>query len=311
MAPRTLAAGAGLVKNALRENDAVRRRRDPPARFDGPGLREGEAAASFRQEEDRACAFDAGPVDGPLFPAEILRRPTLAEYASFLDAEYFKYGLGTTGDPDDAEPNGERNESRSERIASKSEVGAPFRRELAALVQACGRARDVARALRAPGWTRTWPGRAANYAPLHVAAAGDASEARKMAVAEALLGAGADARARTAAGTNAAHLAAARGERALLELLLVRGCDRAPRTETSRRSRTSRRVAARLARRRRRRWRARRCAREKAGSSRGTRGAAPPRTGPWRTARPTRCSRCGTPARACARSPRASRRRRR
>ena len=46
-----------------------------------------------------------------------------------------------------------------------------------------------------------------------------------MAVAEALLGAGADARARTAAGTNAAHLAAARGERALLELLLVRGCD--------------------------------------------------------------------------------------
>ena len=31
--------------------------------------------------------------------------------------------------------------------------------------------------------------------------------------------------ARTAAGTSAAHLAAARGERALLELLLVRGCD--------------------------------------------------------------------------------------
>ena len=124
-----------------------------PARFDGPGLREGEAAASFRQEEDRACAFDAGPVDGPLSPAEILRRPTLAEYASFLDAEYFKYGLGTTGDPDDAEPNGERNESRSERIASKSEVGAPFRRELAALVRRARRARRRRARACAPGWT--------------------------------------------------------------------------------------------------------------------------------------------------------------
>ena len=230
VAPRTLAAGAGresfLSENAFvsgraSRNDAVRRRRD--ARFDGPGLREGEAAASFREEEDRACAFDAGPVDGPLSPAEILRRPTLAEYASFLDAEY---GLGTTGDPGDAEADGEWNESQSERISSKSEVGAPFRRELAALVQACAAGRaDVARALLRAGvdpnlaWARD------GFAPLHVAAAGGASEARKMAVVEALLGAGADARARTAAGTNAAHLAAARGERALLELLLVRGCD--------------------------------------------------------------------------------------
>ena len=220
VAPRTLAAGAGresfLSENSF-GNDAVRRRRD--ARFDGPGLREGEAAASFREEEDRACAFDAGPVDGPLSPAEILRRPTLAEYASFLDAEY---GLGTTGEPGDDEADGEWNESQSEFRG----VGAPFRRELAALVQACAAGRaDVARALLRAGvdpnlaWARD------GFAPLHVAAAGGASEARKMAVAEALLGAGADARARTAAGTSAAHLAAARGERALLELLLVRGCD--------------------------------------------------------------------------------------
>ena len=77
-----------------------------------------------------------------------------------LDAEYFKYGLGTTGDPDDAELNGERNESRSERIASKSEVGAPFRRELAALVQACARPGAPTSRARfcAPGWTRTAPG---------------------------------------------------------------------------------------------------------------------------------------------------------
>jgi hypothetical protein len=219
VAPRTLAAGASRA-SFLSENSFVSGR---ASRNDGPGLREGEAAASFREEEDRACAFDAGPVDGLLSPAEILRRPTLAEYASFLDAEY---GLGTTGDPGDAEADGEWNESQSERISSKSEVGAPFRRELAALVQACAAGRaDVARALLRAGvdpnlaWARD------GFAPLHVAAAGGASEENKIAVVEALLGAGADARALTAAGTSAAHLAAARGERALLEVLLVRGCD--------------------------------------------------------------------------------------
>ena len=180
----------------------------------GLGLREGEAAASFREEEDRACAFDV--VAGPLSPAEILRRPTLAAYASFLDAS----GLGTQAG---ASRDDDAFFAETDALASESESP---RRELAALVQACARGRaDVARALLRAGadpnlaWARD------GFAPLHVAAAGGASEARKMAVVEALLGAGADARARTAAGTTAAHLAAARGERALLELLLVRGCD--------------------------------------------------------------------------------------
>jgi hypothetical protein len=178
----------------------------------GPGLREGEAAALFREEEDRACAFDA--VAGPLSPAELLRRPTLAAYASFLDAG----GLGVFGD---------KNAPGDETFTSDGFFpGGARSRELAALFQACAAGRaDVARALlRAgvdpnPAWARD------GFAPLHVAAAGGASEENKIAVVEALLGAGADARALTAAGTSAAHLAAARGERALLEVLLVRGCD--------------------------------------------------------------------------------------
>jgi acyl-CoA synthetase (AMP-forming)/AMP-acid ligase II len=177
----------------------------------GPGLREGEAAALFREEEDRACAFDA--VAGPLSPAELLRRPTLAAYASFLDAG----GLGVFGD---------KNAPGDETSDDGFFPGGARSRELAALFQACAAGRaDVARALlRAgvdpnPAWARD------GFAPLHVAAAGGASEENKIAVVEALLGAGADARALTAAGTSAAHLAAARGERALLEVLLVRGCD--------------------------------------------------------------------------------------
>ena len=164
-----------------------------------------------------------------------------------------------------------------------------------------GRARrDVARALLRAGvdpnlaWARD------GFAPCCVSPrrAGASAWARKMAVVERSRR-GADARAAT--GTNAAHLAAARGERALLELLLVRGCDPgAADGDKQTVAHLAARCGARLARRD-ERWRARRCARGKAGSSRGTRGAAPPRTGPWRTARPTRCSRCGTPAHACAR----------
>ena len=94
-------------------------------------LREGEAAASFREEEDRACAFDAGPVDGPLSPAEILRRPTLAAYASFLDAS----GLGTQAG---ASRDDDAFFAETDALASESESP---RRELAALVQACARGR--------------------------------------------------------------------------------------------------------------------------------------------------------------------------
>ena len=112
-----------------------------------------------------------------------------------------------------------------------------------------------------------------------------------MAAAEALLGAGADARARQRAPTprtSPRRVASAR----CWNFCSRAAATRAPRTETSRRSRTSRRVAARCG----AETAALACAplrTGKGGLESWDAWRRTPRTGPWRTARPTGAARLG------------------
>ena len=167
------------------------------------GLKLGEAAAFFRDEEDRACAFDALDGFGFLSPLELLKRPVLCEYAAFLEKE--SEGLF------------EDNTKSTEQVQER-----PVDRPTTALVTACaaGRVR-VVQCLLSGGVDPNSTARD-GFTPVHVAAA--ICEKTTVDIIKALLAHGADPRATTNAGTTAGHLAAARGDHESLRTLILHGC---------------------------------------------------------------------------------------
>ena len=187
------------VSKALASDDGIVRSRDTArgeiVRDARIGLRDGEAAALLNDgEEPAACAFDV--IDGPFAPCEIFARPVLRDYVDYLRAQ----GI-------DADVNA----PASTAVEPQRDTSANRR-----MLAACGRGvAPVVRALLATGVE-------ASGEHLRAAAASLADEA--VDVVQTLLAAGADASSSSAtAGTLATHVAAARGNSEMLEMLLAAG----------------------------------------------------------------------------------------
>ena len=258
---------------------------EPPG-FDAEII-DGEAAALLRRgdaDEPAACA--AGVVRGPFAPCEILARPVLRDYAEYLRAEGVAFTNldGDGGAADDDSNRGEAIEDGSNggedgdgsgggrRLgADPIDVGDSLER--CALAACSLGAASVVRSLLKSG---VQP----RGSHLRAAAAAVSPNAALETVA-ALLAAGADPNEASAKGTLATHVAAARGNRAVLVALLEAGASAGRRTAINKQRYTSRRGAVTWRRSAPPRDSPRGCGPGTGVWNPGTGGSEPPRRGPF------------------------------
>jgi acyl-coenzyme A synthetase/AMP-(fatty) acid ligase len=169
------------------------------------GIVDGEAAALLRRDEDEPAACAAGIVEGPFAPCEILARPALRDYAAYLIAQ----GVRFAGD--DANDRG--TDVCTDGSAEEEEGGDSLER---CALAACGL--GVVPAIRSLLKSGTTP--RGSYLR---AAAASVEPTRACDAVAALLNAGADPNDASEKGTRATHIAAARGNAAVLEALLDAG----------------------------------------------------------------------------------------
>ena len=176
-----------------------------PPRGSDAGIVDGEAAALLRRDDDEPAACAAGIVEGPFAPCEILARPALRDYAAYLIAQ----GVRFAGDDAD-DTNGTANDCTD---GSAEEGGDSLER---CALAACGL--GVVPAVRSLLKSGTTP--RGSYLR---AAAASVDPTRAYDAVAALLNAGADPNDASEKGTRATHIAAARGNAAVLEALLDAG----------------------------------------------------------------------------------------
>jgi hypothetical protein len=168
------------------------------------GIVDGEAAALLRRDDDEPAACAAGIVEGPFAPCEILARPALRDYAAYLIAQ----GVRFIGD--------DANDAKGTDVCidgSAEEGGDSLER---CALAACGLGVvPVIRSLLKSGTTPR-----GSYLR---AAAASVDPTRAYDAVAALLNAGADPNDASEKGTRATHIAAARGNAAVLEALLDAG----------------------------------------------------------------------------------------
>ena len=168
------------------------------------GIVDGEAAALLRRDDDEPAACAAGIVEGPFAPCEILARPALRDYAAYLITQ----GVRFIGD--------DANDAKGTDVCidgSAEEGGDSLER---CALAACGL--GVVPAVRSLLKSGTTP--RGSYLR---AAAASVEPTRAYGAVDALLNAGADPNDASEKGTRATHIAAARGNAAVLEALLDAG----------------------------------------------------------------------------------------
>ena len=175
-----------------------------PPRGSDAGIVDGEAAALLRRDDDEPAACAAGIVEGPFAPCEILARPALRDYAAYLITQ----GVRFIGD--------DANDAKGTDVCidgSAEEGGDSLER---CALAACGLGVvPVIRSLLKSGTTPR-----GSYLR---AAAACVDPTRAYGAVAALLHAGADPNDASEKGTRATHIAAARGNAAVLEALLDAG----------------------------------------------------------------------------------------
>ena len=175
-----------------------------PPRGSDAGIVDGEAAALLRRDDDEPAACAAGIVEGPFAPCEILARPALRDYAAYLITQ----GVRFIGD--------DANDAKGTDVCidgSAEEGGDSLER---CALAACGLGVvPVIRSLLKSGTTPR-----GSYLR---AAAASVDPTRAFDAVAALLNAGADPNDASEKGTRATHIAAARGNAAVLEALLDAG----------------------------------------------------------------------------------------
>ena len=175
-----------------------------PPRGSDAGIVDGEAAALLRRDDDEPAACAAGIVEGPFAPCEILARPALRDYAAYLITQ----GVRFIGD--------DANDAKGTDVCidgSAEEGGDSLER---CALAACGL--GVVPAVRSLLKSGTTP--RGSYLR---AAAASVDPTRAYGAVAALLNAGADPNDASEKGTRATHIAAARGNAAVLEALLDAG----------------------------------------------------------------------------------------
>jgi acyl-CoA synthetase (AMP-forming)/AMP-acid ligase II len=182
------------------------------------GLQEGEASSLLMTDdsgEGVACSF--GVVTGVFAPCELMKRPTVLDYASFLctqGVQYMYMGavVGDAGCPDNNCVDGNKKAARDVDVDHIDSV-------IRTLITACGRG-DVALVQAILNIVSSLS--ISNCDPLHIAAA--SLEPTAIDVVKCLLEAGVvDVNRANARGTSVTHIAAARGHSAMLEVLLRHG----------------------------------------------------------------------------------------
>ena len=176
-----------------------------PPRGSDAGIVDGEAAALLRRDDDEPAACAAGIVEGPFAPCEILARPALRDYAAYLIAQ----GVRFAGD----DANDAKRTAVMHRWVRGRKGGDSLER---CALAACGL--GVVPAVRSLLKSGTTP--RGSYLR---AAAASVDPTRAYGAVAALLNAGADPNDASEKGTRATHIAAARGNAAVLEALLDAG----------------------------------------------------------------------------------------
>ena len=177
-----------------------------PPRGSDAGIVDGEAAALLRRDDDEPAACAAGIVEGPFAPCEILARPALRDYAAYLIAQGVRFAGHDANDQ-------VTTAVCTDGSAEEEEGGDSLER---CVLAACGL--GVVPAVRSLLKSGTTP--RGSYLR---AAAASVDPTRAYGAVAALLNAGADPNDASEKGTRATHIAAARGNAAVLEALLDAG----------------------------------------------------------------------------------------
>ena len=177
-----------------------------PPRGSDAGIVDGEAAALLRRDDDEPAACAAGIVEGPFAPCEILARPALRDYAAYLIAQGVRFAGHDANDQ-------VTTAVCTDGSAEEEEGGDSLER---CVLAACGL--GVVPAVRSLLKSGTTP--RGSYLR---AAAASVDPTRAYGAVAALLNAGADPNDTSEKGTRATHIAAARGNAAVLEALLDAG----------------------------------------------------------------------------------------